>query len=138
MTSTHSPTYRKENELTPICSTTTITVEEDDYYDDEPTSPPTSPPTPAPTPTATATQKLSKRNDRHAGWLAWLEGRHWQEGAQRAERSGIPDYADNCSDAAEYMTACSCFGVTAGAAATAPTPTVTVTQTVPVDWCDDL
>ncbi|GAB1312897.1 hypothetical protein MFIFM68171_03107 [Madurella fahalii] len=49
--------------------------------------------------------------------------------------SSIPDYADNCVDAAEYISACSCFGVT-GSVTTMPTPTITVTTTV--DYCDDI
>ncbi|KAK4216274.1 hypothetical protein V8F33_010092 [Rhypophila sp. PSN 637] len=49
--------------------------------------------------------------------------------------TAIPEYADNCVDAAEYAVACSCFGVT-GTVTTAPAPTVTVTTTY--DYCDDL
>ncbi|KAL2131785.1 hypothetical protein VTI74DRAFT_4613 [Chaetomium olivicolor] len=49
--------------------------------------------------------------------------------------SSIPDYAANCANAAEYISACSCFGVT-GSVTTAPTPTVTVTTTV--DSCEDI
>ncbi|KAK3304639.1 uncharacterized protein B0T15DRAFT_249289 [Chaetomium strumarium] len=49
--------------------------------------------------------------------------------------SAIPDYAANCANAAEYISACSCFGVT-GSVTTAPTPTVTVTTTV--DYCEDI
>lgn len=49
--------------------------------------------------------------------------------------SSIPDYADNCANAEEYVSACSCFGVT-GTVTTAPTPTVTVTTTA--DACEDI
>ncbi|SPQ27243.1 d0e56a9e-8f06-4ed1-80ce-09b9716eff26 [Thermothielavioides terrestris] len=49
--------------------------------------------------------------------------------------SSIPEYAANCANAAEYISACSCFGVT-GTVTTAPRPTVTVTTTV--DSCEDI
>jgi hypothetical protein len=49
--------------------------------------------------------------------------------------TAIPDYAENCVDAAEYISACSCFGLT-GSVTTAPAPTVTVTTTV--DYCEDI
>lgn len=49
--------------------------------------------------------------------------------------SSIPEYADNCVDAAEYISACSCFGLT-GSVTTMPTPTVTVTTTL--DYCDEI
>jgi hypothetical protein len=52
-----------------------------------------------------------------------------------ASPTAIPTYASACSPAAEYISACSCFGVT-GSVTTAPTPTVTVTTTV--DTCEDL
>ncbi|KAH6621434.1 hypothetical protein B0J18DRAFT_491716 [Chaetomium sp. MPI-SDFR-AT-0129] len=48
--------------------------------------------------------------------------------------TAIPDYAENCVDAAEYISACSCFGLT-GSVTTAPAPTVTVTTTV--DYCEE-
>ena len=38
-------------------------------------------------------------------------------------------------DAAEFISACSCFGLT-GSVTTAPAPTVTVTTTV--DYCEDI
>ncbi|EFQ35134.1 hypothetical protein CGRA01v4_01747 [Colletotrichum graminicola] len=47
----------------------------------------------------------------------------------------IPAYASSCDDAAEYSSACSCWGITA-VTTTAPRPTVTTTTTV--DYCDDL
>jgi hypothetical protein len=47
----------------------------------------------------------------------------------------IPDYAENCANVAEYISACSCFGLT-GSVTTAPVPTVTVTTTL--DYCDAL
>ncbi|KAL0940431.1 uncharacterized protein CTRU02_203194 [Colletotrichum truncatum] len=47
----------------------------------------------------------------------------------------IPAYASSCDDAAEYSSACSCWGITA-VTSTAPRPTVTVTTTV--DYCEDL
>ncbi len=50
--------------------------------------------------------------------------------------SVIPDYAANCANAAEYISACSCFGLT-GTVTTAPTPTVTITTTV-IDECEDI
>ncbi|KAK4115434.1 hypothetical protein N656DRAFT_775313 [Canariomyces notabilis] len=49
--------------------------------------------------------------------------------------SSIPEFAANCANAEEFISACSCFGVT-GSVTTAPTPTVTVTTTL--DYCDDL
>ena len=49
--------------------------------------------------------------------------------------TAIPDYAENCANAAEYISACSCFGLT-GSVSTAPAPTVTVTTTV--DYCEDI
>lgn len=49
--------------------------------------------------------------------------------------TAIPDYAENCANAAEYISACSCFGLT-GSVTTAPVPTVTVTTTV--DYCEDI
>ena len=51
----------------------------------------------------------------------------------------IPDYAANCANAAEYISACSCFGLT-GTVTTAPTPRVTVTTTVVKDddGCEDI
>jgi hypothetical protein len=47
----------------------------------------------------------------------------------------LPTYATACSSAAEYASACSCWGITP-TVSTASTPTVTVTSTVEV--CDDL
>jgi len=50
--------------------------------------------------------------------------------------SALPTYATAaCKAAADYASACSCYGVT-GSVSTAPTPTVTVTSTI--DYCDDL
>lgn len=50
--------------------------------------------------------------------------------------SAIPTYATAaCHSAAEYASACSCYGLT-GSVTTAATPTATVTTTV--DVCDDL
>ncbi|KAL2263535.1 hypothetical protein VTK26DRAFT_6354 [Humicola hyalothermophila] len=113
--------------VTPPAVTVTVTVEADDYEDDDEY-------TEEPAPTPTPTQGPAKRD----GWLAWIDGREVVQpranGGGGANRDGIPDYADNCVDAAEYATACSCLGVTSGAGVTAPTPTVTVTETV--DWCD--
>ncbi|KAK2053778.1 hypothetical protein LY76DRAFT_581222 [Colletotrichum caudatum] len=47
----------------------------------------------------------------------------------------VPAYASSCDDAAEYSSACSCWGITA-VTSTAPRPTVTVTTTA--DYCEDL
>jgi hypothetical protein len=49
--------------------------------------------------------------------------------------NAIPEYADNCVDAEEYSSACSCWGVT-GSVTTVPVPTVTVTSTI--ELCEDL
>jgi hypothetical protein len=49
--------------------------------------------------------------------------------------SAVPTYATVACNAAEYATACGCYGIT-GSVTTAPTPTVTVTTTI--DYCDDL
>ncbi|GJD04580.1 hypothetical protein ColKHC_13405 [Colletotrichum higginsianum] len=49
--------------------------------------------------------------------------------------TAIPAYASSCDDAAEYSSACSCWGITA-VTSTAPRPTVTVTTTV--DYCEDV
>ncbi|KAK4101378.1 hypothetical protein N658DRAFT_496247 [Parathielavia hyrcaniae] len=49
--------------------------------------------------------------------------------------SSIPEFAENCADAAEFASACTCFGVT-GSVTTMPTPTVTITTTV--DYCEDI
>ncbi|KAK2011855.1 hypothetical protein LZ32DRAFT_322671 [Colletotrichum eremochloae] len=49
--------------------------------------------------------------------------------------TAIPAYASSCDDAAEYSSACSCWGITA-VTSTAPQPTVTVTSTI--DYCEDL
>ncbi|KAK3293511.1 uncharacterized protein B0H64DRAFT_376413 [Chaetomium fimeti] len=49
--------------------------------------------------------------------------------------TAIPEFAENCADAAEFVSACSCFGVT-GSVTTAPAPTVTVTTTI--DYCEDI
>ncbi|KAB5566245.1 hypothetical protein GE09DRAFT_1106038 [Coniochaeta sp. 2T2.1] len=50
--------------------------------------------------------------------------------------SSIPAYASDCSSAAAYSSACSCWGITA-TTTTAPTPvtTITVTTTVTVSAC---
>ncbi|KAF6813524.1 hypothetical protein CSOJ01_04546 [Colletotrichum sojae] len=47
--------------------------------------------------------------------------------------TAIPAYASSCDDAAEYSSACSCWGITA-VTSTAPRPTVTVTTTA--DYCE--
>jgi len=49
--------------------------------------------------------------------------------------TSIPAFADNCANVDEFISACSCFGLT-GTVTTAPAPTVTVTTTV--DYCDDI
>ncbi|KAH6848268.1 hypothetical protein B0I37DRAFT_415927 [Chaetomium sp. MPI-CAGE-AT-0009] len=49
--------------------------------------------------------------------------------------TAIPEFAENCADVAEFISACSCFGLT-GSVTTAPAPTVTVTTTI--DWCEDI
>jgi hypothetical protein len=49
--------------------------------------------------------------------------------------TSIPEFAENCANAAEFVSACSCFGLT-GSVTTAPQPTVTVTTTV--DYCEDI
>ncbi|KAK3903643.1 hypothetical protein C8A05DRAFT_43168 [Staphylotrichum tortipilum] len=56
-------------------------------------------------------------------------------GAVTVTPTAIPDYAANCANAAEYVSACSCFGLT-GTVTTAPRATVTVT--VAVDYCEDI
>ncbi|KAJ4307219.1 hypothetical protein N0V88_000598 [Collariella sp. IMI 366227] len=45
--------------------------------------------------------------------------------------TAIPQYAGNCANGAEYLSACSCFGVT-GSVTTAPVPTVTISTTAEV------
>ncbi len=68
---------------------------------------------------------------------------HRQRGLQNRQvtvtPTFIPSYADNCANAAEYISACSCFGLT-GTVTTAPTPKVTVTTTVVKDddGCEDI
>ncbi|EFX06371.1 hypothetical protein CMQ_6692 [Grosmannia clavigera kw1407] len=47
--------------------------------------------------------------------------------------TALPTYATQCSSAAAYASACSCWGITAGLS-TAAVPTVTVTSTY--DYCD--
>ena len=49
--------------------------------------------------------------------------------------TNLPAYATAACKAADYASACGCFGVT-GSVTTAPVPTVTVTTTI--DYCDDL
>lgn len=84
-----------------ICSTVTVTVDEEDL------------------PTPTPAKRWGQIENRQVTVVP----------------THIPDYADNCANAAEYISACSCFGLT-GSVTTAPAPTVTVTTTA--DYCEDI